>query len=117
VVGLDGGNGETFADYSQWESSRIESPTQKSPDKQPRPPTPDDGPKRKLAYLEQREWDAMEEKILEAEHELAAWHREMQESGPDAKRLTEAYERMQQAQKVVEKLYARWAELEAKVAK
>jgi ATP-binding cassette subfamily F protein uup len=117
VVGLDGGKGETFADYSQWESSRTESPTQKSPDKQPRPPAQDDAPKRKLAYMEQREWDAMEERILEAEHELAAWHREMQDSGPDAKRLTEAYERMQQAQKIVEELYARWAELEAKVAK
>jgi len=41
----------------------------------------------------------------------------MQEAGPDAKRLTEAYERMQQAQSVVEELYRRWAELEAKVAR
>jgi hypothetical protein len=59
----------------------------------------------------------MEAKILEAERELAAWHTEMQESGADAKRLTEAYDRVQQAQKLVEELYARWAELEAKVVK
>jgi ATP-binding cassette subfamily F protein uup len=117
VVALDGGGGETFADYSQWESSRSEPPAQKSTAKEPRQPAPEEGPKKKLAYLEQREWDGMEARILEAERELAAWHREMQESGPDAKRLTEAYERMQQAQKLVEELYARWAELEAKVAK
>jgi hypothetical protein len=59
----------------------------------------------------------MEEKILEAEQELADWQTEMQEAGADAKRLTEAYERMQQAQRVVEELYARWAELDAKVVK
>jgi hypothetical protein len=41
----------------------------------------------------------------------------MQEAGPDAKRLTEAYERMQQSQRVVDELYGRWAELEAKVAR
>jgi len=116
VVALDGAGGETYADYSQWESSRNE-PAQKTVDKQPRQITQDDGPKKKLAYLEQREWDAMEARILEAESELAAWQNEMQEAGPDAKRLTEAYERMQQSQRIVDELYARWAELEAKVAK
>ncbi len=117
VVALDGAGGETFADYSQWESSRSESPAQKPSPKEPRQPAPEEGPKKKLAYLEQREWDGMEARILEAERELAAWHNEMQESGPDAKRLTEAYERMQHAQEAVEELYARWAELEAKVTK
>src|ERR1039458_8655542 len=78
---------------------------------------PEDGPKKKLAYLEQREWDGMEAKILEAEGELDTWRNEMQEAGPDAKRLTEAYERMQQSQRVVDELYGRWAELEAKVAR
>jgi ATP-binding cassette subfamily F protein uup len=117
VVGLDGGCGQTYADYSQWESSRTEPTAQKPIEKQPRPATQDEGPRKKLAYMEQREWDAMEEKILEAEQELAAWQTEMQEAGADGKRLTESYERMQQAQKLVEELYARWAELEAKVAK
>jgi ATP-binding cassette subfamily F protein uup len=117
VIGLDGGGGETFADYSQWEASRSESLAGKPIAKEPRPPAPEEGPKKKLGYLEQREWDAMESKILEAERELAAWHTEMQEAGPDAKRLTDAYQRMQRAQRVVEELYARWAELEAKVVR
>jgi hypothetical protein len=59
----------------------------------------------------------MEAKILEAERELAAWQREMQEAASDARRLTKAYEELQQAQRRVEALYARWAELEAKVAR
>jgi ATP-binding cassette subfamily F protein uup len=117
VIGLDGGSGESFADYSQWEASRAEQPAQRTAAKEPRTAVMEEGPKRKLAYLEQREWDGMEARILEAERELAARHSELQDAGPDARRLTEAYERLQQAQQVVEELYGRWAELEAKVAK
>jgi ATP-binding cassette subfamily F protein uup len=115
VIGLDGGEGGVFADYSQWEASRSESAAPKPAAKDPRPPAPEQGPKKKLAYLEQREWDGMEARILEAEGELSAWRQEMQEAASDAKRLTEAYEQMQQAQQRVEDLYARWAELESKV--
>jgi ATP-binding cassette subfamily F protein uup len=113
VLGLDGGEGGVFADYSQWEASRYEPATEKPVAKEPRS-APEEGPKKKLAYLEQREWDGMEAKILEAEREVAAWQRELQEAGSDAKRLTEAYEKLQQAERRVEDLYARWAELEAK---
>jgi ATP-binding cassette subfamily F protein uup len=117
VIGLDGGEGGVFADYSQWEAWRNESPAEKAVGKGPRLPAPAEGPKKKLAYLEQREWDGMEAKILEAEQELAAWQRELQAAASDAKRVTEAFERLQHAQRRVEDLYARWAELEAKVAR
>ena len=90
---------------------------QKTPAKEPRLPAPEEGPKTKLGYMEQREWDGMEEKILEAERELAARHGELQEAGSDGRGLAEAYGGLQQAQRRVEDLYARWAELEAKVAK
>ena len=59
----------------------------------------------------------MEKKILEAEREIAAWQQELQEAGGDARRLTESYEKMQDAQRRVEDLYARWAELETKVTR
>jgi len=117
VIGLDEGTGGIFADYSQWEASRSGQPPEKPAAKEPRQPAAPEGPKKKLAYLEQREWDGMEAKILEAEQELAAWHRELQAPGSDAKRLTEAYEKLQDAQQRVESLYARWAELEAKLVK
>jgi len=117
VIGLNGGEGGVFADYSQWEAARSEPLPPIPAAKESRPPAQEEAPKRKLAYLEQREWDGMEAKILEAERELAVWHRELQESASDAKRLAAAYEELQQAQQRVEALYARWAELEAKVAK
>jgi hypothetical protein len=59
----------------------------------------------------------MEEKILEAERELAAWQLEVQEASSDANRLPQAFEKLQNAQVRVDELYQRWAELDAKVVK
>jgi ATP-binding cassette subfamily F protein uup len=117
VLGLDGtGEAGVFADYSQWEAWRDEQAPEASVAKERREPAPAAGAQKKLSYIEQREWDGMEEKILEAEQELAGWQREVQEFASDPKRLPEAYQKLQDAQGRVEALYARWAEMEAKVA-
>jgi ATP-binding cassette subfamily F protein uup len=116
IIGLDEtGEAGLFADYSQWEAWREEQARETTVVKERRGPAPAAGPQKKLSYMEQREWDGMEEAILEAERELAAWQREVQTCASDAKRLPEAYQRLQQAQAQVEALYARWAELETKV--
>jgi ATP-binding cassette subfamily F protein uup len=117
VIGLDGGKGEIFADYSQWEAFRAGQLSEKPAPKLPRPSAPTDEPKKKLSYLQQREWDGMEAKILEAEQELAACQREFEAAASDPNRVTEAYDKMQAAQRRVEDLYSRWAELEAQVVK
>ena len=117
VLGLDGtGEAGVFADYSQWEAWRNEQAPDASVVKERREPAPATGAQKKLSYIEQREWDGMEEKILEAEQELAGWQRQVQEFASDPKRLPEAYQKLQDAQARVEALYARWAEMEAKVA-
>jgi ATP-binding cassette subfamily F protein uup len=119
VIGLDGGpngsNAGVFADYSQWEAFRGEQLSEKPAPKLPRPAAPTEEPKKKLSYLHQREWDSMEANILEAEHDLAACQRELQASASDPNRVTEAYDKMQAAQRRVEDLYERWAELESLV--
>ncbi|MBV9505754.1 MAG: ABC-F family ATP-binding cassette domain-containing protein [Acidobacteriia bacterium] len=115
VIGLGGGQGGMFADYSQWEGWRSEQSAPKAVPKQ-RQVSPVQTAKRKLSYLEQREWDAMESNILAAEEAVAAWQHQIQENSSDAKRLHEAYESLQLAQVRVENLYARWAELEAKLS-
>ncbi len=116
VIGLDQGQGGVFADYSQWEASRA-APVLGKPAATETPAQPRDAPKRKLSYLEQREWDSMEARILEAEQQLSARQRELQEAASEGKRLAEAYEKVQEAQSLIEDLYARWAELEIKVAR
>jgi ABC transport system ATP-binding/permease protein len=119
VIGLEGGatGGEAgiFADYSQWEALRNEPAPNKATVKEPRQAAAPGEPKKKLSYIQQREWDGMETKILEAEGELAARRQELEEFASDPHRVAEAYEQMQAAQRRVDELYARWADLEALV--
>jgi ATP-binding cassette subfamily F protein uup len=116
VLALDGkGNAEYFADYTQWESARESAaPPPKPPAPKPTPkPTKD--PKR-LTYREKQEWEGMEEKILEAEDRLAAAQQAVEDPAvaTDPAALQERCNALETARQEVERLYARWAELEAK---
>jgi ATP-binding cassette subfamily F protein uup len=115
VLGLDGqGGAQIFADYWQWEQAQFV-PKQPKPEK-PATPKPEGAGKKKLSYLEAREWEGMEARILEAEQAVEALRAEMQspEAVSDGPRLRACYERLQAAEREVELLYERWAELEDK---
>jgi ATP-binding cassette subfamily F protein uup len=115
VLGLDGqGGAQLYADYWQWE----EAGQGRAPAKPEKPvPLPKAASsKKKLSYLEAREWEQMETLILEAERALEAIRAEMQspEVVSDGQRLQVCYQKLQSAESRVQALYARWAELEAK---
>jgi ATP-binding cassette subfamily F protein uup len=115
VLGLNGeGGAEVFADYSQWEQARAVKPVRIEREA-PLRPVAAARPK-KLAYLEAREWEQMEDKILEAEQSLEAARAALHapEVVSDGLALQQRYAEMQAAEAEVEKLYARWAELEGK---
>ncbi|HYH08831.1 MAG TPA: ABC-F family ATP-binding cassette domain-containing protein [Thermoanaerobaculia bacterium] len=118
ILALDGKGGtEYFADYAQWELSRSERPSrEKSPTPDARRPEAPPKTKR-LGYLEQREFDAMEANVLAAEErlELAKQRAEDPSIAADAAALQQRYAELSAAQAEVERLYARWAELEAKL--
>ena len=68
VLALDGeGGAETFADYAQWETARAARTSERACDAGAAPARARSRVKR-LGYLEQREWDGMEQAILEAEN-------------------------------------------------
>jgi ATP-binding cassette subfamily F protein uup len=122
VLGLDGGGGwGLFADYSQWEDWRLEQQRQPAmrseaaPSALSQPATA--APRKKLSYMEAREYDGIEDRIHEAEALLAALQADIQSPGvtSDPARLQQTYEKMQGAQSEVDRLYERWAELEAKI--
>ncbi|MEZ5361160.1 MAG: ABC-F family ATP-binding cassette domain-containing protein [Bryobacterales bacterium] len=121
VIGLDGdGEAGQYADYLQWEQARDERRKSRVADK-PRPAVATPQPEkkaRKLSYHEQREWDAMEERILKAETELESATEAMNnpDGVSDPKVLMDRHARMEKAQAEVDQLYARWAELEEKVS-
>ncbi|MGC2737935.1 MAG: ABC-F family ATP-binding cassette domain-containing protein [Candidatus Acidiferrales bacterium] len=132
VLGLDGrGAAERFADYSQWdewlrarEATSAAASATASAQGTREPPTsrtdeakPAAG-KKQLSRAESREAASMEKRIAKAEEDLQAKRAALEspEIASDAVRLHEAYAQREAAQKVVDELYARWAELENKGA-
>jgi ATP-binding cassette subfamily F protein uup len=122
VIGFDGDGGVAcFADYEQWLSFMQDrtkgEETAEKIDKNPGDMTR--AVKKKggrLSYIDQREYDRMEERILAAEEELANLQQRMEypETIADPGFLHECWQELQQAQQVVDGLYARWDELEKK---
>jgi ATP-binding cassette subfamily F protein uup len=72
--------------------------------------------KRKLSYLEAREFATIEQRLAEDEQALAAKRSAFEDPAIayDASRLLTTEAEMIAAQKIVDDLYARWAELEQK---
>ncbi len=127
VIGLDGlGEVGTFADYSQWERWQQErqraskTRTAKATDRDVA--SESSGPagnasKKKLSYLEARDYATLEQRIAEAEAKLkhARTGYEDPAIASDGARLIAAQNEVDRAQALVDDLYARWEELESKI--
>jgi ABC transport system ATP-binding/permease protein len=119
VLGLDGrGGAEGFADYLQWEAWQAEpvrAADGESPSTKPGR-TAETSAKKKLSYIEAREFAAIEERIAKAEEVLEQKRAAAEDPSivTDAARLLSTHEEMQAAQTAVDELYRRWAELERK---
>ena len=72
------------------------------------------GSKKKLSYKDQREFDSMEQRILEAEAEVERLEGEAADPAlaTDHERATRVYAALSAAQESVAAMYARWEELE-----
>jgi ATP-binding cassette subfamily F protein uup len=125
VVGLDGlGGAGRFGDYSQWDVWRRARQAEEARNVRapaPRPDSPSPGvlpapAKRKLSYLEAREFATLEKRIAEAEQELGVLRVTLEDPTmvSDAPRLQVTWAQIEEIQKRVDKLYVRWAELEQK---
>jgi ATP-binding cassette subfamily F protein uup len=121
VLGLNGkGDANTFGDYGQWEAWQAQrtkpevataASMQTPVDSRSAPPT-----KKKLSYLEAREYAAIEQRVEEAEQLVQAKRAELEDpaNAMDAPRLVTAQAALDAAQQALDALYARWAELEKK---
>ncbi|ODT44257.1 MAG: ABC transporter ATP-binding protein [Nitrospira sp. SCN 59-13] len=128
LLALDGtGRLEWFADYAQWESAQERAAeTEMGPNEESSASaTTDQGagaatlrkPK-KLSYREQKEWSTIEDSILKAEELVANCQDALQDPAvvSNAAELQARSEALVAAQAEVERLYARWAELDEKRA-
>ena len=120
VLGLDGrGGAESFADYLQWEEWQAERTQPAASDGSPaaKPArAAENTAKKKLSYLEAREFATIEQRIAEAEETLQQKRAAAEDPAiaTDAAKLLSAHAELDEAQKAVDELYSRWAELEAK---
>jgi ATP-binding cassette subfamily F protein uup len=120
VLGLDGcGDAELFADYTQCEDWQRQQETKRSADARPEKPSAAaraPAGKKKLSYIEARERETIEQRVAAAEDVLKAKIAALQDPAiaSDGPRLIAASVEVGEAQKAVDTLYARWADLEDK---
>ena len=125
VLGLDGlGKVEGFADYTQWDAWRQSRQAKGTPDgpggsqrsRSSRVASPLAVRKKKLSYSEAREFATIEQRIAAAEQDLHAKRSALEDPAitSDVGRLRCICDEMGEAQKTIDYLYARWAELEKK---
>jgi ATP-binding cassette subfamily F protein uup len=134
VLGLDGrGHTGRFADYAQWEDwlaeqddvaqgslesgkTRRRADGSSSGQQASAEPTPNTGAKKKLSYLEAREFAAIEQRVEVSDERLAEARARVEhpEVATNAAALQEALLDFDAAQHENDTLYARWAELTEK---
>jgi len=121
MLALDGtGNAEWFADFAQWEAAQERGaggssgpvPTRAASNNGPKPKQARKG----LSHSEQKEWDKIEGLIVKAEAAVTACQAATEDPTvtSDATALQARYTALAEAQTNVERLYARWTELEEK---
>jgi len=127
VLGLNGvGAADTFADYGQWEAWQVQSsrtdggrPDIAKPDAAERTVSNSSATvpaKKKLSYMEAREYSTIEQRIEEAEQWVRSKRAELEDpaNATDAARLVSVQSELDAAQQALDTLYARWEELERK---
>ena len=121
MLALDGaGNAEWFADFAQWEAAQERGasgssgpvPTRAASNNGPKPKQARKG----LSHSEQKEWDKIEGLIVKAEAAVTTCQAATEDPAvtSDATALQARYTALAEAQTNVERLYARWTELEEK---
>jgi ATP-binding cassette subfamily F protein uup len=123
-----GGKVEAFADLAQWEpwhAAQLAAASEKlrrsgggDGDTASERGGAPAGKRRKLGFKDQRDWETIEARIATAEAEVAALEAKMGEPeiAVDPKRLVTIIAETEAARAEVDRLYARWAELERLVA-
>ncbi|WP_263410072.1 ABC-F family ATP-binding cassette domain-containing protein [Terriglobus tenax] len=123
VLGLDGkGNAGQFADYGQWEQWRDEnefdnaSRSAQSDAKSASGSTSNTSSKKKLSYLEAREFATIEQRVDEADAIVVALHEKLEDPAvaTNAEELQKTLAELETAQSHLDGLYVRWAELTEK---
>jgi len=117
VLALDGRGGATpYSDYAQWDAARRAASLGAQRVKPTATAAPAKPSAKRLSWAEQREWEGIEDAILVAEAHLE----ECQTAAHDpaiaarADEVAARWHAVTAAQEAIDRLFARWAELDAK---
>ena len=128
LLALDGrGNANAYAELAQWENARDAAEeaeaaalaaARKTDAKAQAARQPAPSGKARLSWKEQRELEGMEDSIHAAEASVETLQSRVVDPAVmvDHVKLHEAYDALAKAQEEVERLYARWAELDQKTS-
>lgn len=119
VLGFDGrGNVTYYSDYRQWlealrQIEKVEQPKQVE-EKKAAEPKPKKRKPGKLSYMDQRDYDTIEERIGQAEELVEQLQQEMAapDTVADPEALDNCWKKLQAVETELEGLYTRWDELE-----
>ncbi|MFZ3341733.1 MAG: ABC-F family ATP-binding cassette domain-containing protein [Terriglobales bacterium] len=118
VLGLNGNGGaSTFAEYAQWEAWQAQRTSPDSTTKETSVTRASGASmKKKLSYLEAREYATIEQSVEQAEQLVRTKRADLEDPAlaTDAQHLVSAQSALDAAQLTLDALYARWAELEKK---
>ena len=120
VLGLDGQGGiGQFADYTQWEdwvANNRNRRTEPAAGEAKAPAERGDSRRKKLSYLEAREFAGIEERIAASDARLLAAQMQVENAdiATDASALQQALDELADAKQENEALYERWTELSEK---
>ncbi|EME8138624.1 ABC-F family ATP-binding cassette domain-containing protein [Enterococcus faecium] len=104
------GNGKQELYYGNMSSYLLKQKELQQPAEKVKPKTQSKEPtgKKKLSYMEQKEWETIEEDIAELEKKISLLQEEMNHQGDDFTRLQELQNDVSEAEAQLEEKMARW---------
>lgn len=104
------GNGKQELYYGNMSSYLLKQKELQQPDEKVKPKTQSKEPagKKKLSYMEQKEWETIEEDIAELEEKISLLQEEMNHQGDDFTRLQELQNDVSETEAQLEEKMARW---------
>lgn len=104
------GNGKQELYYGNMSSYLLKQKELQQPAEKVKPKTQSKEPagKKKLSYMEQKEWDTIEEDIAELEEKISLLQEEMNHQGDDFTRLQELQNDVSETEAQLEEKMARW---------
>lgn len=107
------GDGQTetfYGNYSAYLKDRVADETQQQP-KLERAEQRPKKQKKKLSYNEQKEWDVIEDQIMELESRIEVLQAGIVEAGSDSEKVQDLFAEQEQVEAKLEKMMERWEEL------